>query len=270
MIVFPNAKINLGLYIIGKRPDGFHNLETVFYPVKIQDALEIIHQPGLQETIFTQSGNHVEVSTESNLCVRAFALLKKEFPQIPFCKIHLHKHIPEKAGLGGGSADASAMLKLLNETFELKISDEQLASYSLELGSDCPFFIYNRPLLARGRGEILEPLDIDLSAYSLLIVHPGIGVSTKEAFAGVQANAHHQGKIKQILTYPPEKWNGVLENDFEKTVFAAHPAIADIKQKMLENGALFASLSGSGSAVYGIFNRSLSIDFPPHYFQKWL
>ena len=184
MIVFPNCKINLGLHILGKREDGFHNLETVFYPLLFRDALELI--PATNNTTeieFTGSGLAVDGNVSDNLCVKAYYLLKKNFPQLPLVKIHLHKAIPMGAGLGGGSADAAFMLKLLNEKFNLNISTPQLLNYALELGSDCPFFIINKPCIATGRGEILEEIEVDLSAYKIVLINPGIHINTGWAFS---------------------------------------------------------------------------------------
>ena len=184
MVVFPNCKINIGLRILDKRPDGFHNLETIFYPIPLKDSLEIIRDTSpQQEIIFSQSGNQIDGVPADNLCIKAYRLLKKDFPQLPAIQMHLHKAIPLGAGLGGGSADAAFAIKLLNEKFQLNLSPDQLISYSLQLGSDCPFFIINKPCYATGRGEIMQPLTISLSGYQLVLVNPGIHVNTSWAFS---------------------------------------------------------------------------------------
>ncbi len=270
MVSFPNAKINLGLNITGKRADGYHDLETVFYPVNIKDAVEVIEQQNNSSEIsFTSSGNTIAGNESDNLCVKAFYLLKKDFPQIPSVKIHLQKHIPSGAGLGGGSADASAVLILLNRKFDLGISDEKLKDYALSTGSDCPFFIINKPCFATGRGEILNEIAVDLSAYKIMIVHPGIHVSTAAAFAGLDANNFSSiGELRQHIQANIINWKGLIKNDFEDAVFKLHPQLADIKEQLYEAGAIYSAMSGSGSSVYGIFSpeQVVNIKFPAHWF----
>ncbi len=270
MVVFPNAKINLGLNIICKRKDGFHHLETIFYPVPIKDALEINHSDGSEEIVFTSSGNSVQGNDLDNLCVKAFWLIKKDFPHIPNIKMHLHKHIPMGAGMGGGSADASAVLLLLNNLFNLKFSTEKLQEYALQLGSDCPFFITNKPSFAAGRGEQLQAVDIDLSNYKILVVHPGIHVNTAEAFKGLDQNSFSKpGELQNNISNDIESWKTSIRNDFENYVFKQFPEIEAIKNHLYEAGAIYSSMSGSGSAVYGIFpknNLTDKIKFPTHYF----
>lgn len=256
MLLFPNCKINLGLNITRKRVDGYHDLETVFYPVGLKDALELITaQDGGNDINFESSGLPVAGDPENNLCVKAYRLLKKDFPSLPGVQVHLLKAIPMGAGLGGGSADGAFMLRLLNERYALGLTSPQLASYALQLGSDCPFFIYNQPCFATGRGELLEPVSLDLSMYHIVLVNPGIHVSTAFAFANIQPKPPVTS-IKDIIRLPVTDWKHALVNDFEKGVSAEYPAIASIKTTMYEHGAVYASMTGSGSTVFGLFPGS--------------
>ncbi|MBX3239238.1 MAG: 4-(cytidine 5'-diphospho)-2-C-methyl-D-erythritol kinase [Chitinophagaceae bacterium] len=252
MVVFPNCKINLGLNITSKRPDGFHNLETVFYPVQWTDALEVVKSG--QATKLGLSGIDIPGDLSENICLKAFRLLKKDFPQLPAIDIHLHKTIPAGAGLGGGSADGAFMLTLLNKKFNLQLDTLQLTDYARQLGSDCPFFIINQPCFAGGRGDLLEPLKLPLDNYSLLIIHPGIHINTAWAFAQISP-AIPDISIRELIARPVEEWKELLKNDFETPVFQSYPAIKAIKQKLYQNGAVFAGMSGSGSSVYGIFRK---------------
>jgi len=255
MLVFPNCKINLGLQILGKRDDGFHNLETVFYPVPFKDALELIPNTNT-ETEFTGTGLVIDGKAEDNLCVKAYHLLKKDFPQLPAVKIHLHKAIPMGAGLGGGSADAAFMLKLLNERFQLNLSTAQLINYALQLGSDAPFFIINKPCFASGRGEVLEEIAVDLSMYKIVLINPGIHINTGLAFSQLlqgSGGPEPSDRLKEIIHQPIETWKDHLKNDFENPVFEAHPEIQMIKDTLYGQGAIYTAMSGSGSTVYGIF-----------------
>ncbi len=271
MIVFPNCKINLGLHILRKRNDGYHDLETFFYPVTITDALEGISvtKTGSSTLHFSSSGIKIDENSQSNLCVKAYKLLQNDFPSLPSILLHLHKVIPLGAGLGGGSADAAFTLKLLNHLGNLQLSDEKLHTYALQLGSDCPFFILNKPCFATGRGEALTEYLIDLSLYKIIIVNPGIHVDTGKAFSCIQPAIPAQS-IKEIIQLPLTAWKDHLTNDFEKVVFDMHTEIGAIKKKLYELGAIYASMSGSGSTVYGIFEKDLMFDhlFPPHYFVK--
>ena len=271
MIVFPNCKINLGLHIVNKRADGYHNIETVFYPLPFYDVLEVVQSTdSSKETELIISGIKTDGEPASNLCVKAFMLLKKDFPQLPPLKIYLHKNIPVGAGLGGGSADAAFMLVLLNEKFKLGLTRQQLLSYALELGSDCPFFILNTPSFATRRGEELEPLSIDLSSYKLILVNPGIHINTSWAFSQVTPSTPTK-KLRDIVFHPVELWKQHLKNDFELPVFSAHPEIRTIKSTLYDSGAIFAGMSGSGSSVYGIFRPRDIIEnsiFPGDYFVK--
>lgn len=257
MLLFPNCKINLGLHILNKREDGFHNLETVFYPISINDALEII--PAADTDLhFSQTGLTVDGNEADNICVKAYHLLKKDFLQLPGIKMHLHKAIPMGAGLGGGSADGAFALQLLNTTFKLQLTQQQLINYALQLGSDCPFFIINQPCFATGRGEIMEPVSLDLSAYKIAIINPGIHVNTGWAFSQLTP-AVPAKSIQQIITQPVQTWKDELKNDFEDVVFAAHPLIKSIKETLYNSGALYAAMSGSGSTVFGIFKDAISL-----------
>ena len=272
MLVFPNCKINLGLRILNKREDGYHNLETIFYPVPLNDALEIIPSNNVDPVQFSSSGLVVSGDITDNLCVKAYLLLKKDFPKLPSVKIHLHKAIPMGAGLGGGSADAAFTLQLLNNQFELNLSTDQLISYALQLGSDCPFFIINQPCIGTGRGEILEKISLDLSEYQLLLVNPGIHVNTSQAFLSLQlpaVNAHpNPDLLAKIIKQPIDSWRYSLSNDFEKPVFENYAAIKEIKELIYKAGASYAAMSGSGSTVYGLFRKPLkpAISFNPGYF----
>lgn len=263
MVVFPNCKINLGLHIIGKREDGFHDIETVFYPVRFFDVLEIIKNTGHSpEVEITLSGIPVDGKPEDNICIKAYLLLKQDHPQLPAIKMHLHKAIPLGAGLGGGSGDGAFVLKILNEKFQLGLSTDELMKYAATLGSDVPFFIIDKTCFATGRGEILEEIDTDLSRYSIVLVNPGIHVNTGWAFGQVQEHIHllasSPGSLKTIVRQPIETWKDELKNDLENPVFEKHPVIKDIKETLYNKGAIYASMSGSGSTVYGIFGRSMT------------
>lgn len=263
MISFPNCKINLGLHILGKREDGYHDLATVFYPLPVKDVLEIVKAPALQITV---TGIPVAGAPEKNLCMKAWELLKADFPDLSPVTICLHKHIPMGAGLGGGSADGAFMLKLLNNKFNLQLSKEQLLQYALQLGSDCPFFIHNEPCLATGRGELLAPVTLDLGNYSFLLVHPGVHVNTTWAFSRIRPTGNGTA-LENIVQQPVESWKGQLINDFEAPVTSHHPALQEIKDKLYAAGAVYASMSGSGSAFYGIFPKGQLpvIDWPQAY-----
>ena len=270
MISFPNCKINLGLWILRKRDDGFHDLETVFYPIPLQDALEVVHHPSpLTDIEFTSTGLKVDGNLSDNICVKAYHLLKKEFPQLPPVKMHLHKLIPMGAGLGGGSADGAFTLLLLNQKFNLGLSEKELIRYALHLGSDCPFFIKNKPVYATSRGENMEDLELDLSAYQFVLVNPGIHVNTGWAFSHITPTAERPS-MKEIIRLPVESWFGKLTNDFEDPVVNQYPEIADIQKTLWQQGALYVAMTGSGSTMYGIFPKGAkpTFNFAPHYFVK--
>jgi 4-diphosphocytidyl-2-C-methyl-D-erythritol kinase len=255
VVQFPNCKINLGLHITSKRADGFHNIETVFYPVGLKDILEIIVSNQFE---FSSTGITIPGDTSNNLCIKAYQLLQKDFPEIPAIKMHLHKNIPMGAGLGGGSADGAFTLQLLNDKFRLNLSQEQLIYYAAVLGSDCPFFILNTPVFATGRGEILESINLDLSNYTFALVHPGIHVNTKWAFEQIQPKTPPKS-IKEIIQLPIEEWKHLLKNDFEAPIMQAHPEIEVIKNALYADGAVYASMSGSGSSVFGIYPQHANI-----------
>jgi 4-diphosphocytidyl-2-C-methyl-D-erythritol kinase len=266
MIAFPNSKINLGLNITRKRGDGFHDLETLFLPIPFSDILEIISNDSFE---FATTG--AAINTKENICIKAYDLLKRHHPQLPAVKIHLHKVIPSGAGLGGGSSDASHTLILLNNKYGLGLSTEQLLDHAALLGSDCPFFIINTPCYATGRGEILHRMNIDLSQYKLLIVNPGIHIDTAWAFTKI-IPAVPSIPIPDIIKQPVDTWKESLINDFEKPVFEAYPEIEKIKKELYNQGAVYASMSGSGSTVYGLFRKDSLIQTGKfdNYFHKIL
>ncbi|MDF2455143.1 MAG: 4-(cytidine 5-diphospho)-2-C-methyl-D-erythritol kinase [Cytophagaceae bacterium] len=263
MVGFPHAKINLGLYITSKRSDGYHDLVSCFYPVAWEEALEIIPSSSFS---FSSSGLNIPGDSGSNLVVKAYELLKKNHT-IPTSSIHLHKAIPMGAGLGGGSADAAVALLLLNQLYELSLSKEELIGLSAQLGSDCAFFIHATPCIATSRGEVLSPIACSLKGYRILLVHPGIHISTQQAYAGVTprpAPIH----LEEVLQDKPASWKNKLHNQFEEHLFVQFPEVAQIKEKLYKMGADYASMSGSGSAVYGIFKEDHSLEemeWPEHY-----
>ncbi len=255
MILFPNAKINIGLNIVSKRPDGYHNLESIFYPFAIKDALEVIEADELQ---FSSSGINIPGSADDNLCLKAYHLLKKDFTELPPVNIHLHKHIPIGAGLGGGSSDASFFIRLLNQKFSLGMENSKMEQYASKIGSDCAFFIQNRLAFAIQKGDQLSPLDLDLSNYFFVLVMPDVLVSTAEAYQGVRA-APVSAPLTELIKLPIQDWKLNIKNDFEPSVFSKYPVIAQIKASLYESGALYASMSGSGSSVFGIFKEPLKL-----------
>ncbi|MEH0156635.1 4-(cytidine 5'-diphospho)-2-C-methyl-D-erythritol kinase [Limibacter armeniacum] len=255
MIVFPNAKINLGLNIIEKRSDGFHNIESCFYPVGWADALEIIPAEAFS---FTSSGIDIPGDPASNLCVRAYELLKADF-DLPPVKIHLHKVVPIGAGMGGGSSDCAFTFKLLNELFELGLTSVQMQEYAAKLGSDCPFFIDNKPVWVTGRGEVFEAINLDLSGKYIVLAYPNLHVSTGEAYAGITPQIP-QLNAKQVLENEPyDLWKDKLKNDFEDSILVKYKQVADLKEYFYLKGAFYASMTGSGSAVFGIFEEDPNV-----------
>jgi 4-diphosphocytidyl-2-C-methyl-D-erythritol kinase len=254
VVVFPNAKINLGLHVVSRRADGFHDLESCFVPLPYTDVLEIVVADKFS---FSSSGIAIPGQAEENLCVKAYRLMQKDF-NLPPVQIHLHKVIPIGAGLGGGSSDASFTLKALSSLFELFLDDFLLEEYAARLGSDCPFFIENRARMAYGTGNEFADLQLDLSGKYLLLVTPPVHVSTAEAYAGITP-AKPAFRLKDVLEKKPvSEWKNKVSNDFEKSVFARYPLIAGIKDLLYEAGALYASMSGSGAAVYGLFDQPLT------------
>ncbi|MFM9027036.1 MAG: 4-(cytidine 5'-diphospho)-2-C-methyl-D-erythritol kinase [Bacteroidota bacterium] len=258
MIFFPNCKINLGLHIVEKRSDGYHELETVFYPLPWSDLLEMTVQHDSEKAVdYKGTGIRIYGSKESNLCVRAYQLLAADHTIGPL-KIHLHKIIPIGAGLGGGSSDAAFVLKGIDRLFGLGLSDSRLEEYAAKLGSDCPFFIRNRAVYATGRGEKFEDLKLKLDDYFFVVVKPRVHVSTAEAYSGV-VPLRPETSLKELIKKPIEKWKDVIRNDFEKTILDSYPSIRKIKKRLYDEGAVYASMSGSGSAVYGIFREKVDL-----------
>lgn len=268
MMVFPHCKINLGLQILHKRSDGFHALQTVFYPIALHDVLEIIRHPqpsdAKEELSFSSSGKAIAGATDDNLCIKAYKLIKNDFPSLPPIQMHLHKKIPMGAGLGGGSSDGAFALQLINDVFQLNIPAAQLAAYALQLGSDCPFFLHQQPCYATGRGEILEPIELNLTDWNWVLVNPGIHVQTAKAFSMLQRGTEpisNLPDLRSIVQEEPANWKGKLINDFEAPVCALHPEIAAIRDQLYAAGAVYASMTGSGSTVYGIFHADCTPEF---------
>ncbi len=266
MINFPNAKINLGLPVLHKLTDGFHDLASVFYPIHLHDALEFVESDQFH---FSCTGISVLGNLQDNLVIKAYQLLKKDFPQIPNLSIHLHKAIPSGAGLGGGSADASFMLMMLNKKYQLEINHKQMLIYAAQLGSDCPFFIINTPCLAGGRGEILTPISLYLNDYYMLIVKPNIPISTPWAFKQIQPK-DQRIDLSTIINQPIENWKEVLKNDFEAPIISHYPELGLVKEKMYHLGATYASMSGSGSAFFGLFQNEPVIEYQFPYQEVFL
>lgn len=267
MLCFPNAKINIGLNIVEKRGDGFHNIESIFFPVKLCDVLEAIIDESLPSgnVSFTYTGSSIPGNAEENLCVKAYHLISKDYPMAAL-KIHLHKVIPIGAGLGGGSSDAAFFINLLDELFELNLAWGEKHHYARQLGSDCPFFIANKPAFAFERGDKLDFLEVNLKGYHLVLVHPGIHVSTPLAYSLVKPEKP-QNSLKELIQLPVEEWKGKIVNDFEKPVMEKFPEIREIKNKLYESGAVYVCMSGSGSAVFGIFNKKPELPlFPTTHF----
>lgn len=268
MITFPNAKINLGLFITDKRSDGYHNIESIFYPIKISDILEAGFFDN-SSPILQISGIQIEGNLDSNLVSKSIELvsqyliengLTEKTSRLKYLRFNLHKIIPTGAGLGGGSADGTFALKMINDLLSLNLETSILEKMALKLGSDCPFFVQNSPALVKGRGEIIENTDLDLSGFQLVLVHPGIHVSTANAYSGVQPKASQMNweSIKKGNIYD---WSKTLSNDFEVTVFKQFPKINELKVSLYTKGAIYAQMSGSGSAVYGIFDKKKELDF---------
>ncbi len=252
MLVFPNAKLNLGLYVTGRRPDGFHTLESVFLPLPWADVLEVLPAEAGQPTSITLTGRPIPGAPATNLCVRAYELLQADFPQLPPAQLYLHKIVPIGAGLGGGSADAAFALRATNDLFGLNISPENLADYARRLGSDCAFFIRNQPVLAVGKGDVFEEISLNVSGTGCVVVYPNLHISTAEAYARMvpQPPPH---ALREALAQPMSTWRDTVRNDFETALAPGYPVLADIKQQLYAAGATYVSLSGSGSAVYGLW-----------------
>lgn len=263
MLTKPIAKINLGLNVVEKRPDGYHNLETVFYPVQIEDALEVYPMdpefPSEYDCDLKVTNITIDGDEQRNLVVRAYNLLKADFPTLPRIHAHLYKGIPTQAGMGGGSSDCGFMITLLNDMFKLGLSDQQMIDYAAHLGADCAFFILNRPCYAEGIGEKLQPIDLDLKGWYLSLVRPDIPVSTREAFALIKP---HYPKVncREVVKQPVESWRDALVNDFEGSVFAVHPELGAVKDRLYELGATYAAMSGSGSTLFALSHQPLNLD----------
>ena len=256
MITFPVAKINLGLNVVEKRADGYHNLQTVFYPVPIMDALEIVPMsdgfPSDVDCDLKVTNITIEGDEQRNLVVRAYHLLKADYPELPRVHAHLWKGIPTQAGMGGGSSDCGYMIRLLNETFDMGLSSEQMQQYAARLGADCAFFIESSACYAEGIGERLQPIDLDLSGWHIGVVRPDIPVPTKEAFSRI--HPHYPAlNCRDVVKQPVETWRDRLTNGFEESVFALHPEIGAVKEQLYKMGATYAAMSGSGSALFGLF-----------------
>lgn len=256
MINFPIAKINLGLNVVSKRDDGYHNLETVFYPVPIKDALEVFPmEDGFPSDVrcdLKVTNLFIDGDEQKNLVVKAYNMIAQDY-ELPRVHVHLYKHIPTQAGMGGGSSNCAYMIRLLNEMFSLGMSDEKMIGYAARLGADCAFFIKAQPAYAEGIGEKLQPISIDLSGCKMLVVRPNIPVSTKEAFSLITPQVPKKNCL-DIVRQPIETWKDELVNDFERSVFAIHPEIGRLKEMMYEQGAIYAAMSGSGSSVFGLFS----------------
>ena len=258
MITFPNCKINLGLDVVSKRSDGYHNLETIFFPLPLTDVLEITVEDDVAapDYTFEMYNASFNCNSEENLVVKAYKILAAEY-KLPKVKISLFKHIPTGAGLGGGSSDAAFALKMLNEIAYLSLTDEQLEEYATRLGADCAFFIKNRPAFAQGIGNILSPIECSLNGYHIVVVKPELHISTKEAYSLVRPS-QPMVSLQDIAPRPVNMWRSSMKNDFEVSAFAIHHEMQQIKEKLYSLGAFYASMSGSGSAFYGIFEKEVS------------
>lgn len=253
MLLFPNAKINLGLQVISRREDGYHNIQSIFYPIFLSDVLEIFISEE-EDTNLTDIGKPSNIPIQENICYKAWKILKADY-NIPAVNIYLYKNIPAGAGLGGGSSDGVFTIKAINELCELQLSEKQMHYYSKKLGSDCPFFINNRPSAISGTGDIIEPVTLDLSAYYILLIYPNIHISTPEAYKIVTPKKSNIDLAECICNSPINTWKNKVHNDFEDQLFIKHPELLKIKDKLYANGALYASMSGSGSSTYGIFKE---------------
>jgi 4-diphosphocytidyl-2-C-methyl-D-erythritol kinase len=275
MLVFPNAKINIGLHIVEKRNDGYHNIESIFYPIPLQDALEAVVEPLQNDAVTEQSGSISLVTTgfeilgnsSDNLITKAYHLLQKDYPQLQGLRVHLHKAIPMGAGLGGGSADCAFFIRLLNQLYALELTPVQLHNYAQKLGSDCAFFIVNTPAYATQRGEVLMPIALNLSGYYLVLVKPNIHVSTAEAYAGITPKPSLV-PLTTLIQQPVEQWKDSISNDFEAAIFATYPVLNEIKTQLYTQGAVYSAMSGSGATVYGLFKNEVDLEqlFAPHFY----
>lgn len=259
MIVFPNSKINIGLNIVRKRPDGYHDIQTIMMPIGWGDVLEVVPSASGRTTL-TVTGRHIDCPMEKNLVVKALRRVEKSAGQLPPIDIYLRKIVPDGAGLGGGSADAAYMVRLLDSMFELGLGDERMAALCAEIGADCPFFIGNGPMLAKGTGTQLEPIELpQLAGMHIVVVKPPVGVSTAEAYAGVSPSGCELDMLR-MAKLPVKEWRDTLHNSFEPSVLTKLPRVSEIKGRLYDLGAVYASMSGSGSAVYGLFEGDILAD----------
>ena len=265
MVIFTNAKINIGLNIIEKRNDGFHNIQSIFYPVKINDILEIIkfeneNKQKSNNYVYNNTGIIIESPEHENLIIKAYKLLSKNY-EIPSIKIHLHKIIPIGAGLGGGSSNAAFMLRLLNSYFDLQITNIQLIEYARKLGSDCAFFIENKPIYATQKGDVFSNINLNLDNYKIIVLKPEVNISTKKAYSGIIPKKP-ENNLNELIKLPINEWKTYIKNDFEITIFRKYPEIEKLKNDLYKSGAIYASMTGSGSAVYGIFEKDFEFAVP--------
>ncbi|HPQ09586.1 MAG TPA: 4-(cytidine 5'-diphospho)-2-C-methyl-D-erythritol kinase [Bacteroidia bacterium] len=255
MIVFSNSKINLGLWVLNKRTDGYHNISTIFYPINWKDILEIIIDDSSSNQIIIKNyGLSLDIPVQQNIIYKAYQLLLEKFKKLPAVNVHLFKNVPFGAGLGAGSANATFFIKALNDLFKLNLSKEELNNLVVKLGSDCAFFLENKPVIAKEKGDKFQPISVNLNDYYILIIFPNINVSTAEAYKNIIPKMRSE-KLEDIIQMPISEWKNYLENDFEKVVFKSYPLIAEIKNELYKQGAIYASMSGSGSAVYGFFSE---------------
>jgi len=260
MVRFPNAKINIGLNIVEKRTDGFHNIESCFYPVGLCEALEVVENKAdsVERIIFSSSGIEIPGNVNDNLCWYAYHLIAADY-SLPNIKVHLHKHIPIGAGLGGGSSDAAFFIRLLNDKFELGISWGEMHHYARQLGSDCSFFINNKPVFAEGTGNQYESIKLDLSMYYIALIYPNIHINTAKAYSGVNPKKSMRSLENDLLNSPVDEWKFFIHNDFEDSVFPKFPQLKNIKSALYAEGALYAAMSGSGSTIFGIFKNKSNL-----------
>lgn len=269
MVSFPNCKINIGLNITEKRKDNFHNLETIFFPIPFFDVLELIKTENAEDNPFefSTTGLKINETAENNICFKAYQLVSEKIKPSTKLKMHLQKNIPMGAGLGGGSADGAFALQLLNDVLNLKIDEKTLAKMALQLGSDCPFFLKNEACYAEGRGETFSEIKLNLKGYHLVLINPGIHISTGKLFSMITPHRPEKN-LRELIKLPIKQWKNNIVNDFEEPVFSMFEPIADIKKKLYAHGALYASMTGTGSTVYGIFDQEIKINFPNEYFIK--
>ncbi len=267
MIVFPNAKINIGLNIVAKRTDGYHNIESIFYPIPCTDVLETVIMPTQPALTLVTSGFEIAGNSTDNLITKTYNLLRADFAQLQGLHVHLHKAIPMGAGLGGGSSDCAFFTQQLNTLYNLQLSTQQLQHYTAQLGSDCSFFVPNTPAYATERGQVLQSITLNLSNYYLVLVKPNVHVGTAQAYAGVTPTISTQ-LLTELIQQPISTWQESITNDFETSIFAAHPVLNTIKQQLYVHGALYAAMSGSGATVYGLFEKEVNLQphFSAHYY----